>query len=272
MQIYKKDSNAPFLKWAGGKRWLVNNHADLLNVQHKRFIEPFLGSGAVFFKLAPIKALLSDKNEELIETYSTVKEEWWLVAKLLRVHHKNHCKKYYYKLRAQKPRTRGSRAARFIYLNRTCWNGLYRVNGNGDFNVPIGGKTNVTLETDDFEKVSQLLSGVTLIHGDFEVTMGKAKKGDFIFVDPPYTVKHNSNAFIKYNENLFSWDDQVRLRDSVVNATRAGAKVVVTNANHKSIRQLYFGIGEHTKLSRSSVIAGDPSARGDYEELLIRCI
>jgi DNA adenine methylase len=148
---------------------------------------------------------------------------------------------------------------------------LYRVNLNGQFNVPIGTKTNVILDTDNFEKIAHLLQNCELISGDFEIALSRAAAGDFVFVDPPYTVKHNHNGFVKYNEHIFSWDDQIRLRDAVSAAVGRGAKVLVTNAYHESIREIYDGVGELIELSRSSVIAGKSAARGRYEEMVIKC-
>lgn len=261
----------PFLKWAGGKRWLVERYFSYLDVEHTRFIEPFLGSGAVFFRLMPKTAILCDKNEQLIETYSAIRDEWHLVERYLRDHHRKHSKEYYYQVRAKELRSGAARAARFIYLNRTCWNGLYRVNLSGEFNVPIGTKNNAVLETDDFRYVSELLRSVELVAGDFELALCRAGSGDFVFVDPPYTVKHNFNGFVKYNESIFSWDDQVRLRDCVASAASRGAKVIVTNACHDSIKEIYSGVGEVVTLSRASVIAGKSKARGRYEEVVIKC-
>lgn len=261
----------PFLKWAGGKRWLVDKHSSLISPDHTRFIEPFLGSGAVFFKLQPESAILCDKNESLIETYDAIKNSWERVESLLRSHHRKHSKEYYYAVRVKKLKSAESRAAQFIYLNRTCWNGLYRVNLNGQFNVPIGTKTNVILDTDNFENVAKLLQKCELIPGDFEIALSRATSGDFVFVDPPYTVKHNHNGFVKYNEHIFSWEDQIRLRDAVSAAVARGAKVLVTNAYHDSIREIYEGVGELIELSRSSVIAGKSEARGRYEEMVIKC-
>lgn len=264
-------SITPFLKWAGGKRWLVEKHPALLNFEHDRFIEPFLGSGAVFFKLLPKRSILSDRNHELIETYRAIKDNWEKVNKLLERHHKSHSKEYYYATRSKIFRSPEARAAKFIYLNRTCWNGLYRVNLQGKFNVPIGTKTNVLMDTDDFQSISEALTNTSLITGDFENVIDQSKSGDFVFVDPPYTVKHNNNGFIKYNEHIFSWDDQVRLRDSVSRAASRGAKVIVTNACHASILELYEGVGDLIQLNRSSVIAGKSAARGKYEEVVIKC-
>lgn len=261
----------PFLKWAGGKRWLVKDHISLFDVQFDRFVEPFLGSGAVYFKLLPCRAILSDKSIDLIRVYEAIRDNPKDVLRQLKVHHTKHTKSYYYKTRSTEENSNSAHAARFIYLNRTCWNGLYRVNLNGKFNVPIGTKSNVVLDTDDFVEVSKQLANVDLRACDFEETLGEASSGDFVFVDPPYTVKHNHNGFIKYNEGLFSWEDQVRLRDCVAEAVDRGAKVLVMNAHHESIKELYVGMGEHKKFSRNGVIAGDASARGKFEEIAIKC-
>jgi len=266
-----KESIVPFLKWAGGKRWLVDRYAHYLDVEYQRFIEPFLGSGAVFFKLMPSSSILCDKNIQLIETYASIRDDWEQVERHLKDHHVKHSKEHYYQTRAKKFQSPYARAAQFIYLNRTCWNGLYRVNLSGSFNVPIGTKNNVIMPTDDFSYVSKLLSATELLAGDFELAISRAGIGDLVFVDPPYTVKHNYNGFVKYNESIFSWDDQLRLRDCVVAATSRGAKVIVTNACHDSIKDIYKGVGDIVTLSRSSVIGGTGAVRGKYEEVLIKC-
>src|ERR1700737_297802 len=126
----------PFLKWAGGKRWLVKKHLSIFPVRYNRFIEPFLGSGAVFFALRPKGAILGDTNGQLIETYAALQMDWQRVVRSLELHAELHSVGHYYKIRARIPPSIFARAARFIYLNRTCWNGLYRVNMSGKFNVP----------------------------------------------------------------------------------------------------------------------------------------
>jgi len=260
----------PFLKWAGGKRWLTSAHSSLFPRHFGQYFEPFVGSGAVFFSLRPKVATLADINPELIDCYITVREKWKKLQDLLTDHHKKHSKEHYYKVRQIKPVDPTEKAARFIYLNRTCWNALYRVNLKGEFNVPIGTKTNVVIGTDDFEGVSKLLQGVTLTHLDFENVIDQAQKGDLIFADPPYTVKHNFNGFVKYNEKIFHWDDQVRLSKCLIRASERGCLVFLTNANHPSIIELYENDFDLTPLKRSSVIAASSSKRGMYEELVIR--
>lgn len=260
----------PFLKWAGGKRWLSNRIVELAQSLAGKYIEPFLGSGAVFFALRPSQAILSDANFDLINAYRAIRDNPGKIFQLLREHQRLHSKDYFYQIRSYKPRCEFRMAARFIYLNRTCWNGLYRVNLSGEFNVPIGTKSTVLMLTDDWPAMSNLLKPAKLVCGDFENSIEEAEKGDLVFADPPYTVKHNFNGFIKYNDALFSWGDQVRLRDALLRARRRGAKVIVTNAHHESIRDLYQEHFLLEPIARASVLAGSPAHRGRYEELLIR--
>lgn len=262
----------PFLKWAGGKRWLISE-SDVLLPDMKivdKYIEPFLGGGSIYFHTEPKKSILSDINNDLINTYIVIKEDWQELYYILKNYNKKHCEEFYYKVRASKPRTKLNRAARFIYLNRTCWNGLYRVNKKGEFNVPIGTKKTVIFEEDNFGYLSQLLKSAELDVCDFEMTINKANENDFVFVDPPYTVKHNLNGFVKYNETIFSWNDQIRLKKSISKAVERGAKVLVTNADHKSIKDLYKGCGKMYTLNRPSVIAGKSESRGICSELVIK--
>lgn len=260
----------PLLKWAGGKRWFVHKAAHLLPKEFDRYIEPFLGGGAVYFHLKPQKAILSDINAELINVYLAIQKDWKSVATLLHAHQQLHSKEYYYQVRSRTHHSMYAMAARTLYLNRTCWNGLYRVNLRGEFNVPIGTKTKILEDVDSFPRIAELFQNTTFAVCDFEQSLDRSQEGDFVFVDPPYTVKHNENGFIKYNETLFRWEDQIRLRDAVVRATERGAQVLVLNANHESIVNLYEGF-EQTVLSRSNVLAGKSESRGIYQELAIRC-
>jgi DNA adenine methylase len=260
----------PFLKWAGGKRWFAERYLHLAPQKYIRYIEPFLGSGAIYFALQPEYAILSDLNTDLIECYRAISSFPAKIETILAEHHKRHCELYYYETRGAKPIDPIERGAWFIYLNRTCWNGLYRVNRRNEFNVPIGTKTSVVLSTDDFSKISKILTSTDIKNQDFELTIDAAERGDFVFVDPPYTVKHNLNGFIKYNDKIFSWADQIRLRDAVVRAAKRGAMVLVTNANHQSIRDIYEGVGEKFVIGRASILSGNPAHRSRTEELVIR--
>ncbi len=262
-----------FIKWAGGKRWFVKNHMHLFPGQneYKKYLEPFLGGGSVYFNLEPSKAILNDINSELITTYKTIKNDWEIVKNELSRLNELHNESLYYSIRNSNPTNEIDVAIRFLYLNRTCWNGLYRVNKMNQFNVPIGTKSKVILESDNFIKASEILKNAELFNLDFEKIISKAVKDDFLFIDPPYTVKHNLNGFIKYNEKLFTWDDQIRLRNAVVKAINRNVKVLVLNADHESIRELYTQVGEQFSLSRASVIAGNKEKRGTYSELAIKC-
>ena len=260
----------PFLKWAGGKRWLVKSFSDRLDVRFQRYVEPFAGSGAVFFHLCPHNALIADMNPKLIETYQAIKDDWKRVAKELAKHGELHSKDYYYHIRSKRFRTLHKRAAQFIYLNRTCFNGIYRVNLKGEFNVPIGTKNRVLLGTDNFEEVSKKLQGAEIRCSDFEETLSQCGNGDFVFVDPPYTVKHNFNGFVKYNEKIFSWADQIRLRDAIISGAGRGAQFLISNADHECIHELYEDVGTMESANRNSFIAASSSKRGKTSEVLIR--
>lgn len=265
----ERQVNVPPLKWAGGKRWLVGQYPDFFRGSYRTYIEPFLGSGAVFFHLSPRHALLSDSNQELMDFYAALRDSPKEVAVKLAYHASRHNSDYYYEVRTSKPRSISGKAARFLYLNRACWNGLYRVNKSGEFNVPIGTKTKVVLNTDNFEQLGAQLKLANLLCGDFEETIEKSVRGDFMFVDPPYTVAHNANGFLKYNEKIFSWDDQVRLSLAVRRAVSRGVRILLTNAAHPSLFDLYEGLSQQV-LTRSSVIAGKSHFRGRYSELIVR--
>lgn len=260
----------PFLKWAGGKRWFAERCLHLVPEHFDRFVEPFLGSGAMFFALQPTCALLSDLNADLIGCYRAIREAPEEIAARLAEHQALHDKQHYYRVRGAKPDDPIERAVWFLYLNRTCWNGLYRVNRRNEFNVPIGTKSTVVLASDDFPTTATVLTLAEIAHCDFEMTLERAGPGDFVFVDPPYTVKHNLNGFLKYNDRIFSWADQVRLRDAVARAAARGAKLLVTNANHISIRELYDGLGRSEVVGRASVLAASAVHRAPTEELVIR--
>lgn len=269
MKNNREDNQRPFLKWAGGKRWLVEKYSHIFPAFAGRYFEPFLGSGSVFFYLSPKKAILSDINSDLIETYKAIKDNWLQVLKHLELHKNKHSDLYYYDLRGSCPKTPSARAARFIYLNRTCFNGLYRVNRDGRFNVPRGTRNSVIYATDQFDIISKVLQEVELNTCDFEQSIDRAGKGDLVFADPPYTVCHNNNAFIKYNERLFSWDDQVRLANCLKKATDRGAKVIATNASHPSVIELYKDSFDLKQIYRKSLISAGRQFRGNHEELLI---
>lgn len=259
----------PFLKWAGGKRWLSKALTPYLELGRGRYIEPFLGSGAVFFYHQPAKAVLSDANAELIDCYLAIKDNPEGVEGELAKLSARPPSDHYYAIRSEKPRATEAAAARLIYLNRTCWNGLYRVNLAGEFNVPKGTKDAIILPSDNFKAISKLLLQADVRSCDFADPINQASKGDVIFADPPYTVAHNNNGFVKYNKDIFSWSDLIRLAECLSSAAERGALVVATNADHSEVRNLYDGAFSTRAISRASVIAADSSNRRKTTELFI---
>lgn len=259
----------PFLKWPGGKRWLAVRHLHLFPKTYGNYIEPFLGGAAIFFALSPEDAYLSDANGELINAYNRIKHDWAKVEQRLARFQKNHDSDFYYRMRKKNPTDPLARAVRFLYLNRTCFNGIYRVNKEGKFNVPIGTKDGVSFEDGYLEKVAKALKSARIRKRDFAIAIEKAKEGDFVFIDPPYTVMHNNNGFVKYNAQLFSWKDQARLATAIKAAGDRGALIMMSNADHGSVRELYDGFGTHHSLTRASILAGDPDYRGSATELLV---
>lgn len=255
------------LKWAGGKRWLVRSNDFVIPKKIGSYYEPFLGGGSVFFYLQPDFGVVSDKNPELINFYETVRDYPLKLKGNIERHQALHSNDHYYKTRALEPQCMIERAARFLYLNRTCWNGLYRVNRKGQFNVPIGTKQKVAFESDDYEGVSNVLKQIELRCSDFENVIDEASENDFVFVDPPYTVKHNLNGFVKYNDEMFSWQDQERLLRSVERAANRGCLVTVTNADHESVKSLYKN-ANYKQISRASIIAGPKQNRVSITEAI----
>lgn len=266
------DALVPFLKWAGGKRWFVHRHREIFPKTYRRYFEPFLGGGAVYFHLRPSNAVLADINPDVIAAYQAIKERWIGLKKSLAYHQRAHAEDvdYYYDTRDRTPSELVPRASRMIYLNRTCFNGIYRVNKQGSFNVPRGTKDAVLMDSDNFKSISHLLRGADLRVSDFECVIDEAQEGDLVFADPPYTVRHNLNGFVKYNEILFSWADQERLARALKRAGARGVMVVATNANHRSVRNLYASWDFHTRsVSRYSQISADAASRRQFEELVI---
>lgn len=262
------NSISPLLKWAGGKRWLINSGQLPKIPAFRRYIEPFLGGGAMLFSLHPHVGLVSDLNGELVNFYQVVRDHPLELEERLSEHQNNHCRSHYYRVRESNPHFPLDKATRFLYLNRACWNGLYRENLKGKFNVPIGSKTKLLFGYDDFFSVSDCLKNVDVRCADFESTIDKADDGDFIFVDPPYTVKHNFNGFVKYNSNIFSWRDQIRLASALERASKRGCSIIAANADHETVRELYSQIATYQPIYRHSVLASDPKKRTNVSEAL----
>lgn len=261
----------PFLKWAGGKRWLVPKILKNLP-KFNVYYEPFVGSGALFFALEPRSAILSDSNPELMNCYRAVRNHCKSVINVL--NELRIAKKTFYEIREKfwLEDDRIKKAAYFIYLNKTCWNGLYRVNRDGKFNVPVGRHVRVGYKVFDPEHLqcaSRLLKRATIKCGDFEEAVKGARKNDLVYFDPPYITTHLKDSFIKYNSILFHQSDELRLAQLAEKLARRGTLVVLSNAAHPLIKDQYNGVFLKTELLRPSLIAGDPTKRTKFLELLV---
>lgn len=258
----------PILKWAGGKRWLSDCHELTQLGSFERYFEPFLGGAATFFSLLPDQAVLGDANLDLINLYRVIRDDPDKLRRAMALHQAWHSDAHYYEARTFKPSHHVDAAARFLYLNRTCWNGLYRVNLKGEFNVPRGTKNTVLDHRENFIAASAALNRAQIHHSDFEEIVDQAQDGDLVFCDPPYTVKHNLNGFLKYNERIFSWADQIRLKESLERAVARGARVILTNADHEEVKELFGAVLKYRPVYRASVLAADGERRGRVSEAL----
>jgi DNA adenine methylase len=264
-------STLPFLKWAGGKRWLAPRLGAIIGTPvTSRFVEPFLGSGSAFFSLGPAKALLADSNSELIAAFRGVRDDPKAVLAGLR--RLRISKESFNAMRASNPQTDSDRAIRLIYLNRTAFNGLYRVNRKNEFNVPFGCKPGTKLaDSPTLNAASRALSSATIECQDFKKTLAAVNVvEDIVYIDPPYTVKHDSNGFKRYNDNIFTWNDQEDLARLLGNIVSAGGKVVISNAHHHEVKKLYPTDTFHAvALERATCMAADSLQRGFCTEWLL---
>lgn len=258
----------PFVKWAGGKRTLVPEIARLLPSTFEDYWEPFVGGGAVFFGLSDRMqtAHLSDSNKELVTTYTMVRDRVEAVIDALFVHAEQHNRKHYSHVRDKMHNEQDPvlLAARFIYLNKTCFNGLYRVNRSGRFNVPIGRHPNPTIcDAENIRNASKVLRKATLSARLFTDEQVAPKEGDLVYCDPPY-----DGTFSAYTNTGFGVDDQTRLRDRCVQWREAGAQVIVSNSSTDLIRELYHGFTLH-EVTAPRYISSDGDGRGKTTEFLI---
>ncbi|MEM6592880.1 MAG: DNA adenine methylase [Cyanobacteria bacterium P01_C01_bin.73] len=268
----------PFLKWAGGKGQLIHQYQQFFPQRFSTYCEPFVGGGAIFFHLAgqpnfpkqPGRVRLLDINAELINVYRWVRDHPELLIQRLADHRNRHCKDYYYQLRAAANSVNLERAARLIYLNKTCFNGLYRENSKGQFNVPMGRYKNPRIcDPDLIRAAAACLQGVEIRQVGFD-TLNHESWGprDFVYFDPPYHPISVTSSFTGYNRYSFKADDQVRLRETFGILAARGAQVMLSNSDCEFIRELYKGFQQHEiKASRSINAKG--TKRGKINELLI---
>jgi len=271
-------SVAPILKWVGGKRQLIPVIEQLLPKEINTYYEPFVGGGALFFHLKPPTAVINDMNEELINLYQTVKDEVYMLIELLRTH-KNEAE-YFYELRHKDREAvfmewnEVQRAARMLYLNKTCFNGLYRVNSSGQFNVPFGKYKNPKIINDEkLKAVSFFLkvNDVQIKNEDFEDVIKDSKKGDFIYFDPPYHPASKTANFTAYAKGGFCEGDQIRLKNSCIKLHERGVKFLLSNSDTLFIREIYrHDIFNITNVQALRSINCKGNGRGKVGEVLIK--
>lgn len=257
----------PFLKWAGSKRKLIGSLEQFVPKTFGQYIEPFLGSASLFFHLNPDRAYLADSNADLIETYKAVRDNPVAVLRYLKSMEVSRDR--YYEIRSNRAVGQFKRAAEFIYLNKTCWNGLYRVNLKGEFNVPFGApKGSRIFDAANIQSCSDALSkpNITIATADYSAVENVASEGDFVFFDPPYVTTHNNNGFIEYNEKIFGWDDQIKLAEICRSLVSKGVYVLVTNANHGPVKELYSNFRQEI-ITRESTLASKAEYRREVTEI-----
>lgn len=263
-----------FLKWAGGKGRLISQYRNLFPEKIERYFEPFLGSGVIFFYIKqifnPKFIMLSDINDELINCWQVVRDDVEELIGLLEVHKEKHNKGYYYSTRALLPKSFSAvqRAARLIYLNRTCFNGLYRVNSKGEFNVPMGDYKNPRiLDVKNLKKTSKLLKGLKIETRSYNNILKQVKKGDFVYMDPPYYPISDTSSFTSYTEYPFLEKEQEELANFCKKLDKKGCKFILSNSDCKFIRNLYKDF-KIIPITAKRMISADSSKRGDVKELV----
>jgi DNA adenine methylase len=262
----------PFVKWAGGKRQIIPLLKRHLPEGWNKYFEPFLGGGALLFEITPPKAVVSDLNYELINAYRVVKERVEELIEVLKRHRNE--KDYYYRVRDLDPDTLDpvERAGRFLYLNKTCYNGLYRVNSRGKFNVPFGFYKNPKIcDEDNLRAVSEYLRGsdVKILHCDYRKCLEEARRGDFVYLDPPYDPVSRTSRFTEYLPGGFGEEDQLELARVFRELTERGVLVLLSNSDTPLVRELYgdFYI-ETVPANRNISCRGD--GRKNHRELIIK--
>lgn len=265
----------PFVKWVGGKRQLMDEISKYIPKSYSTYYEPFLGGGAVLFNLQPKKAIVNDFNTELITVYNVIKDNVEELIEDLKTHENN--EEYFYKLRGMdrteeyKNLSDMKKASRLIYLNKTCFNGLYRVNSSGQFNSPFGRYKNPNIVNEFvLRAVSNYLNqnNIKFLNTDFEEALRGIRKGSFVYFDPPYDPVSDSSNFTGYTLAGFNRDDQVRLKKLCDKLNKQGVNFLLSNSKTKFIEELYDGYKIVTVGANRS-INSDADKRGEIDEVLV---
>ena len=268
----------PFVKWAGGKRQILAELKKFMPLEYNCYFEPFVGGGALLFDLAPTHAVINDFNSELMNVYTVLKDEtkYNKMCKLLNKYETNNSEEFYYEIRDKDRNLKNfnklsdySRAARTIYLNKTCFNGLYRVNSRNEFNVPYNKKKKVnTYDGENLLTIHMYLNmnDVKILNTDFEEAVSSAEAGDFVYFDPPYDSE--SQIFTSYTQDGFDKKEQLRLSEVFKKLDAKGVYVMLSNHNTKYINELYSDYNIHV-ISAKRNINANGNKRGKVEEVII---
>ena len=272
--VFNKQTTNPFLKWAGGKRQLISEIYPRIPLIEGRYIEPFMGAAAIFFRISPHNSWLNDINEELVNCFRTVRDEVDQLIKVLSGY--RYEREFYYKIRGLDRQEGGlskldkiERAARFIFLNRTGFNGLYRVNSKGQFNVPFGRYQNPDIVIKEkLLACHRLMQNTKITQMHFREVLSKVKRGDFVYLDPPYLPLSKSSNFTGYDKSRFGDEEQLELAEFLHYFNRNNIRFLASNADHHNIHKLYEGL-QITKVYAKRSINSNPTKRNQIGELLI---
>lgn len=278
-----KDNNTkkakPFIKWVGGKCQLLKQLETLMPKQYNNYFEPFVGGGAVFFETSPKKSHINDINKTLIAAYKYIKDDVeTLITKLAKLEKKyldkdtENRKEFYYSIREKYNSLSHEdfeRSLYFLFLNKTAFNGLYRENSSGGFNVPIGSYKNPTIANEDnLRLVSKALAKTKITNGSFVDAVKNAKAGDFVYFDPPYHPLSETSSFTSYSKDDFSADDQIKLRDLFVELDKKGVYVMLSNSSAPFIQEIYEGYNQ-VPVYANRMINSKSDKRGKISEVVI---
>ena len=263
------DHASPFIKWVGGKTSLLHELLKHVPSRLRRYHEPFVGGGALFFAVAPKRAILSDANAELVHAYQQVRDDPGAVLDALARH--VYDREHFNAVRALEPTALqpAERAARFIYLNKTCFNGLWRVNRAGRFNVPIGRyKAPRFCDPTALVRANAALKGVQVVHAPFELSLQRTAPGDFVYLDPPYDPVSATSSFTSYTAGAFGWEDQKQLAAECIALNRRGVRFLLSNSATPRVRELYRAFEQRT-VRAPRHISCKGGGRGAVDELLV---
>jgi len=271
----------PFVKWAGGKRQLLTELEKNFPKKFGTYFEPFLGGGAVLFDLLAkkpnLKCSVSDLNSDLVLAYVTIRDKLGRLIESLENHSKNYHKDstgYYYEIRKQEPKSQIEKVSRLLFLNKTCFNGLYRVNSKGKFNVPLGRYTNPNIvNRENLTTVSKFLQSdkIKISCRDFESILKDAKKGDFVYFDPPYQPVSDTANFTSYTHRDFTEDDLQRLADLANQLNSKGSHVLLSNSNTKIVKKIFSSKKWKVKeIAVNRAINSNSQKRTGHKEVLIK--